>query len=294
MSKLRLGTCSWKYSSWAGIIYSGAKEINYLEEYSRHFSTVEIDQWFYSLFADKVTLPKEKDVLAYASSVPETFKFTIKVPNSLTLTHHYNWEKNGPLTPNTYFLNEELFAAFLEKLEPMKDKIGMLMFEFEYLNKQKMSGLTEFIDKFSSFLTKVERKYAIGIETRNPNYLRRQYFEFLDKEKLSPVFLQGYYAPFICGTYDRFKQLVNTTTVIRLHGPDRAGIEAQTKNIWDKIIEPKDDELKKILSMVQSLLKKEVDVYLNVNNHYEGSAPLTVKKIESMLALIESKKTGSA
>nr|NIR09555.1 DUF72 domain-containing protein [Candidatus Aminicenantes bacterium] len=36
--------------------------------------------------------------------------------------------------------------------------------------------------------------------------------------------------------------------------------------------------------IIKALEERKVDVYLNVNNHYEGSAPLTIKKIQEMLA----------
>ncbi|NCQ18461.1 MAG: DUF72 domain-containing protein [Ignavibacteria bacterium] len=86
MAIFRIGTCSWKYDSWKGIIYSAKAEQNYLDEYSKHFNTVEIDQWFWSLLSEKrIILPKETDVKLYADSVPDDFKFTIKIPNSITL-----------------------------------------------------------------------------------------------------------------------------------------------------------------------------------------------------------------
>jgi hypothetical protein len=34
-NNLNIGTCSWKYDSWQGIIYPGRKPFNYLQEYSR-------------------------------------------------------------------------------------------------------------------------------------------------------------------------------------------------------------------------------------------------------------------
>jgi len=102
---LRFGTCSWKYDSWKGIIYSDERNINFLNEYSEHYSTVEIDQWFWSLFSpNKVVLPEYKTVENYKNSVPGDFLFTIKVPNTLTLTHFYNRKKNVPLVVNPYFL----------------------------------------------------------------------------------------------------------------------------------------------------------------------------------------------
>jgi uncharacterized protein YecE (DUF72 family) len=50
MAELRTGTCSWKFPSWHGLVYSAPKGIDYLAEYAHHYNTVEIDQWFWSLF----------------------------------------------------------------------------------------------------------------------------------------------------------------------------------------------------------------------------------------------------
>ncbi len=64
---LNIGTCSWKYDSWVGLIYSENKKENYLSEYSKYYSTVEIDQWFWSLFPNsKVKLPDSQVVADYA------------------------------------------------------------------------------------------------------------------------------------------------------------------------------------------------------------------------------------
>ncbi|MFC2103495.1 DUF72 domain-containing protein, partial [Bacteroidota bacterium] len=111
---MRFGTCSWKYDAWRGIIYSDKKKINYLKEYAEYYSTVEIDQWFWSLFPpSKVVLPDRQTVLQYKQSIPEDFLFTIKIPNSITLTHFYNRNKEEPLVPNPYFLSVKLFEEFL-------------------------------------------------------------------------------------------------------------------------------------------------------------------------------------
>ena len=50
MAQLRLGACSWKYPSWAGLVYSAPTGVNYPEQYARHYDTVEVDQWFWSRF----------------------------------------------------------------------------------------------------------------------------------------------------------------------------------------------------------------------------------------------------
>lgn len=286
MKKLKIGTCSWKYDSWKGIIYPNDAKFNYLEEYSKYFNTVEIDQWFWSLFdKDKIRLPNPKDVNEYYKSVPDSFQFTIKLPNSITLTHYYKKSKSAPLIPNDNFLSKKLFDTILKKLEPMKEKIGILMFQFEYLNKQKMSSQIEFQDKFSSFISKCSDEFNYGIEIRNPNYLNQTYFDFLKDDGLAHVFLQGYYMPDIFGLFQKFEKSIKKQTVIRLHGPDRKGIEERSGSDWSKRIEPNESELEKVVEMIQTLQKKKVDLFVNVNNHFEGSAPLTIKRIEELMGV---------
>ena len=284
MSELRIGTCSWKYDSWRGIVYSLNPKINYLKEYSAKYSTVEIDQWFWSLTSEKnIVLPKQDVAAAYNLSVPDNFRFTIKMPNSITLTHHYRKNKPEPLIQNKYFLSVEVLNRTMENISVMKDKLGPLMLQFEYLNKEKMPSQTIFLEKLENFFHSADRQYSYGIEIRNPNYLNKDFFEFIEKNKLVFVFLEGYYMPDITTIYEKFGSHIKDKVVIRLHGPDRAGIEKKTKGEWNKIVEPKDEELGRIIEIIKDLLSKEVDIYLNVNNHYEGSAPLTINKILSKL-----------
>jgi len=280
---LHFGTCSWKYDSWRGIIYPVEGKFNYLEEYSKHFDTVEIDQWFWSLFNEKIKLPAKKDVIDYSHSVPSNFKFTIKLPNSISLTHHYRKDKKAELIPNKFFLSVELFHEFLDSIAELSKNVGMLMLQFEYLNKQKMQSQIEFISKLKSFLQKIETDIPIGIELRNPNYLNELYFEFLNEMNVFNVFLQGYYMPPIWEIYKKYRDYINGKVVIRLHGPNREDIEEKSGGKWNKIIYPKDDELIHLLEILKDLAERKIETYVNVNNHYEGSAPLTIEKIKSML-----------
>lgn len=57
---LRVGTCSWKYDSWKGLVYDSGRRYlahDYLVDYSRHLSSVEVDQWFWSLFPTGIDCP---------------------------------------------------------------------------------------------------------------------------------------------------------------------------------------------------------------------------------------------
>ena len=182
---LYIGTCSWKYPSWKGLIYSEGVGSDYLREYAKYYNTVEIDQWFWSLHDKKsVSLPKG---------------------------------------------------------------------------------------------------YTYAVEIRNPNYLNDRYFQFLKEHGLYHVFIQGYYMPSIFTLYKKFGQYITNLTIIRLLGPDRYGIEARCGGKWDQIVDAKEDEIEAVIQMIEDLLSKEIHVYLNVNNHYEGSAPLTINKIKQRL-----------
>jgi uncharacterized protein YecE (DUF72 family) len=48
-------------------------------------------------------------------------------------------------------------------------------------------------------------------------------------------------------------------------------------------VKNKDDELDSIAPYLVELAKQGRIVYINVNNHYEGSAPLTIEKLTQYL-----------
>jgi uncharacterized protein YecE (DUF72 family) len=286
MADLRIGTCSWKFPSWHGLVYSAPKGIDYLAEYARRYDTVEVDQWFWSLFGeDSVKLPQPADVEAYRRVIPADFRFTVKVPNSVTLTHFYKQAKADPLVANPQFLSPSLFETFLSLLDPLRDVLGPLLFQFEYLNRQKMTSQRRFQERFEAFASQLPTSYQYAVEVRNGQYLNTSYFEYLNRNGLSPVLLQGYWMPPITEVYAQHRALIlqQDFVVIRLLGPDRQGIEKLTGKRWDQVVAPKDKELAAIVGITRELLDEGIDVYLNVNNHYEGSAPITIDRIRRLL-----------
>jgi len=279
---VKIGTCSWKYPSWKGILYSNGVGSNYLSEYAQHYNTVEIDQWFWSLFAgNKVVLPKPEVVSNYIASVPSHFQFSVKVPNAITLTHYYTRNKNIPLVTNPFFLSNDVFSEFLNLLHPMKNHLGALIFQFEYFNKQKIPSQRTFQEKFSTFIEKCPFGIPYCVEIRNPNYLNEEYFSFLRSANLIPVFLQGYYMPPIFDLYEKYHDFIEKFAVIRLIGRDRKEIEEKSQGNWNQLWEPKEEELERLEIMVRDFVSREIPLLINVNNHYEGSAPLTIERLIS-------------
>ncbi|MCF7825462.1 MAG: DUF72 domain-containing protein [Candidatus Marinimicrobia bacterium] len=276
-----IGTCSWKYPSWEGLVYDSRAPQNFLQEYARKYKSVEIDQWFWSLFGvDKIVLPKAEVVKEYVDSVPADFRFVVKAPNSLSLTHLYKHMSSGKLVENPHFLSPELYQTFLNSLSHMLPQIGAINLQFEYLNKLKMPVPQIFLERFVDFVKSIDKAVPLCIEIRNPNFLNSNYFQILSEHHVGHTFCHGYYMPDIQAVFERFSPLLQGTSIIRLLGADRQEIEKTTGKSWGRVVAPKDKEIPGIAAMVKKMVDQSgMDIYLNVNNHYEGSAPVTIGKL---------------
>jgi uncharacterized protein YecE (DUF72 family) len=280
-----IGSCSWKFPSWEGLVYSAREGIDYLAEYAQKFPTVEIDQWFWSLFGeDKIALPKVDDVARYLAAVPESFRFTVKVPNSVTLTHFYKRDPRHGGKPNPYFLSRPLMDDFLERISPMQEQTSLLMFQFEYLNKQKMASLSAFQEALGPFLETLPGGWNYAVETRNPQYLTPEFFSWLAAQGIGTVLVDGYYLPPLPETFPKAHPYLKSPVAIRLMGPDRQGIEKLTKKRWNQVVQPMDERLDEVADIIRSLSAEGRDVIVNINNHFEGSAPITARKLQERLA----------
>jgi uncharacterized protein YecE (DUF72 family) len=135
----------------------------------------------------------------------------------------------------------------------------------------------DFISNFS------QTPIPMGIEIRNPNYLNKNYFDFLEQLKIIPVMLEGYYMPSVFDTSKKYLDQIKSSIVFRLHGPDRSGIEKLSKENWNQIYIDRTAELEKLSNLFKDLLIRKVDIFVNVNNHFEGSAPLTIQKLKKFI-----------
>jgi uncharacterized protein YecE (DUF72 family) len=287
---LTVGTCSWKYDSWKGLVYDPDAHYHaedYLVDYSRFFKGVEVDQWFWSLFPGEAKMPVEKTVATYAASVPADFRFSVKAPNSITLTHFYGRQtaanKDWANRANERFLDIELVHEFVDSLAPMRSRLGPIMFQFEYLNAKKMPSRAWFFEKLDAFLSELPDEPEFAVEVRNPNLLVPEYFDLLRKHRVGNVLLEGYFMPPVRRVFEQFDTATADFSILRLHGPDRSGIEKRTNKDWSRVVEPKDEGIGAAVDLVNLNVAKNIKTYVNVNNHYEGSAPLSIERFLKVL-----------
>jgi len=145
-------------------------------------------------------------------------------------------------------------------------------------------GLQQFIDQFGKFAEQLPAGQKYFLESRNPNYLTSKYFDFLNAQGLHHVFLHGYYMPPIFEIYKKHRERIRNAVVIRLHGPDRKGIEEKTNSDWSQIVSPKDEDIKSLVNMLSDLESRNMESFVFVNNHFEGSAPRTITRIQESLS----------
>ncbi len=291
MNKWRIGTCSWNYPSWESLVYTSHDEVDYLADYAARYDAVEVDRWFWSLFDDpmKVRLPVERDAATYRAAVSDAFRFAVKAPNSVTLTHLYKKDrsaKDEPLVANPHFLSVELMQEFLDRLRPLHDVLGPVMLQFEYLNRSKMPSRQSFLDRLAAFADALPQRFAYAVETRNKNYVGDAFYRALLEYDMLPVLISGYWMPRLADLVAEHTEILHQfpAVVIRLMGEDRGDIERVTGKTWNRIVKPHDVELDQVAEILRQFRGAGVRSFVFVNNHYEGSAPLTIDRLLERLS----------
>jgi len=106
---LRLGTSSWSYPGWQGLLWEGAHSEQTLARkglpvYASHplLRTVSIDRSFYRPLS-------ASDYARYAAQVPGDFRFVVKAPSLVTDALVRSEDGRGR-EPNTAFLDPRLAA----------------------------------------------------------------------------------------------------------------------------------------------------------------------------------------
>lgn len=191
-----LGTSSWKYAGWRGQLYDESRylwrgkvaesrfEKNCLSEYAEVFKTVCVDAAYYNF-------PSEKYLTGLADQVPADFKFGFKVTDAITIKKFPNLPRFGERAgrPNEHFLNAGLFTqAFLKPCESIRDKVGVLMFEFSRFYPADYAHGRDFVADLDRFLGELPQGWPYAVEMRNQHWLVPEYFACLARHNVTHVF----------------------------------------------------------------------------------------------------------
>jgi len=292
-ARLYVGTTSWKFPGWCGVLYDEDHYLwgthfskarfkrDCLTEYARVFKTVCVDATYYRI-------PKNEALEALAAQVPDDFRFTFKVPDDITIKtypdHPTFGRRRGTL--NTYFLSHGFFTmGFLRKLERIRGKVGMLVFEFSHFHATDFEHGRDFVAALDQFFGSIPDDWQYGVEVRNANLLHPEYFEMLRRHGVSHIYNQWTHMPPVTEQLARLPHAANPFTAARfLLTPGRAFEFAdRTFAPFNQIheIDPGAREALKALVHDLESQPSAQPSYLYVGNHLEGNALHTIADILS-------------
>jgi uncharacterized protein YecE (DUF72 family) len=243
--KLRLGTQGFAFDDWVGPFYpQGTPKRAYLEEYAKHFNTVEIDSTFYAT-------PRASVVEGWRERTPPGFQFAAKFPKLITHQKQLQ-DAQGDA------------EAFVGTLQALGDKLAVLTLQFAYDFDPGKFGLLE------SFLEGLPGGPRYAVELRNRGWLNSDLGEMLSQHNVALVLQDLYYMP-------KLDWITADFTVIRWLGR-RSDIQ-----VFDRIQIDRTEVLEKWGRRVRGFLDEGVDVYGYFNNHFAGHSPASARQFAEML-----------
>jgi uncharacterized protein YecE (DUF72 family) len=259
MTELCIGTSAFTAKGWEESFYpAGMKPTDYLTYYATKFSTVEIDSTFYRT-------PARKVAQGWADKTPEGFLIAAKVPQEIT-------------HDKCLVDCEDDLNAFIDTMDLLGDKLGPLLLQFPYFNKEAFKTGDEFLARLAPFLKKLPKGHRFAIEIRNKYWLESKFADLLRDYGVALVLQDQLWMPLPSAM--AFDYLTADFTYVRLLG-DRKGIEKQTK-VWDKVIVDRKKELRSWVNVCQQTVQRGASTFVYVNNHYSGHAPATVAEFLKM------------
>jgi len=121
----------------------------------------------------------------------DDFVFGLKVTDAITIKKFPDLDRFGQQAgkPNENFLNAELFTkAFLKPCEPVRHAIGLLMFEFSRFWPTDYEHGRDFLADLDKFLGHLPKGWPYGVEMRNRNWLKPEYFACLARHQVAHVY----------------------------------------------------------------------------------------------------------
>lgn len=144
MTIWRVGTSGFAFKEWKGPFYPAKlKDADILAHYASRLPMVELNNTFYRM-------PQEKNLLAWAAQVPDTFRFAIKA--NQRITHHAQLRDTGELV--------QYLARTVAVLGP---RLGPTLFQLPPNFKRDLGRL-------EAFLVTLPKHWPVTIEFRHQSW----------------------------------------------------------------------------------------------------------------------------
>lgn len=289
-SGVRFGTSSWTFTGWNGIVYpqgTPAKELRErgLQLYAKHplFGTVGIDRSYYAPL-DERTLQR------YADQLPAAFPTVQKVAAAVTTLADFT---TGELNPRFLEPTWCLQSVLKPNLEQFGDHLGALVFEFPPMRGRHRLSPQQFADRLDGFLRALPRGIPYAVELRNRELLTAEYAQVIAAHRVAHVFNFWEAMPTIAQQRSLPGLEVAADRVIcRVLIPPGQRYRDRKRDLapFDRIVDPQPGMRKDVVELALASVTAGRAVLVIINNKAEGSSPLTIEALVSLVAASGAEK----
>lgn len=278
---LRLGTSSWSFPGWSGIVYDRSVSERVLARtgltaYSQHplFRAVGVDRTYYRPISAET-------FRSYAEEVPDGFRFLVKA--SRRLTSPTDPDAPGRRAANPDFLDPvyAIREVVTPAMEGLGSKLGPLLFQFSPGPADAFGGPRAFADRVARFLQALPQGPLYAVELRTADLLTERYAEALASSGAA----HGYTVHPAMPSLERQTALMvphyQPALVVRwmLHSGLRYEAARRRYDPFDQLVDQDVATRHAVATTVLDALIAEREAFVIANNKAEGSAPLTLRAL---------------
>lgn len=293
--RLRLGTSSWNFTGWAGLVWAQAyPEARLSREglpaYAAHplLRTVSLDRAFY----------RPLDAASYSAlgaQVPADFRFVVKaaalVSDAVQRDGGGRAERSNPNFLDPGLALEQCLRPAVEGLG---DKLGVLVFQLSPLPPAWLHDpvrLEQQLERlWQALLPELPTDSRLALELRDPELL----------QPWLASHLKAFGVRYCLGLHDRMPVIERQLPMLRATWPGdlvcRWNLQlgqsyAGAKDRWapfDKLVAPDLPTRQGLVKVMAGTLAAGHNVYVTVNNKAEGCAPCSVLELARALAALQA------
>lgn len=289
-STVRLGTCSWSFAGWRGLVYGAAASQatlarHGLATYARHplLRTVSLDRGYYA------PIPRD-DLLRYLDQVPEDFRFVVKAHEDSCWFRFPNHPRLGaragqenPLFLDPAYCAEVLIGPLAEVLGP---RLGAVLFQFPPQAPHGALAPGRIAERLHRFLVELQGTAPLAVELRTAAWVTDAMGQGLADAGARAALTVHPQMPSLALQREMLEREVPGPLVVRwmLPAGDRYEAARDRYHPFDRRVDPDLPNLRSIADAVTDADLDGRESLVLVNNKAEGSAPLSVEALAEELA----------
>ncbi len=288
---VRLGTSSWTFPGWAGLVYDPAANLD-PSALARHGLAAYVEHPLLRIVGLDRTydapLPAS-DFARYAAQVPDDFRFVVKAWQDLvrpSVVEETAWHRG--LARNPHFLAGSVAEAAVlhPALEGLGQKLGVVLFQFPPLRRSESGTPAAFAARLAAFLAALPRGPAYAVELRTRELMTRTFAHVLQEAGASPAFVVHPAMPPLARQLEvcdpaRYPQLVVRWMLGAGQTDEGARLRYQP---FDRLVDEDPAVRHAVAGLARDAARAGKPACVIASNKAEGSAPLTLVALARAIA----------